>query len=73
MMAAYDTDSHIRYPNRVDVYAPAGYKFLLSCFAPGERQRLQFNFVSCRERWTLFQGREHLAHEDGEKHLQQAN
>ncbi|CAE7200134.1 unnamed protein product [Symbiodinium sp. CCMP2592] len=52
----YELGEAFEYPNRVDVYAPAGYKFLLSCFAPGERQRLQFNFVSCRERWTLFQG-----------------
>lgn len=44
------------YPNRIDVYAPPGYKFLLNCFAEGESTRLQGQLVSCRERWTLFNG-----------------
>ncbi|CAE8626840.1 unnamed protein product [Polarella glacialis] len=44
------------FPNRIDVYAPSGYKFLLNCFAPGEVERLKGTFVSCRERWTLFNG-----------------
>lgn len=52
----FDLGEKSEYPNRVDVYAPAGYKFLLSCFAPGERERLKKNLVSCRERWTLFNG-----------------
>eukprot|EP00913_Durusdinium_trenchii_P018476 g17358.t1 len=52
----YDLGEESEYPNRVDVYAPSGYKFLLSCFAPGERERLKNNLVSCRERWTLFNG-----------------
>ncbi|CAJ1356382.1 unnamed protein product [Effrenium voratum] len=52
----YDLGEESEYPNRVDVYAPAGYKFLLNCFAPGEKERLKFNLVSCRERWTLFNG-----------------
>eukprot|EP00434_Breviolum_minutum_P010338 symbB.v1.2.009122.t1/scaffold552.1/size189238/1 len=52
----FDLGEASEYPNRVDVYAPAGYKFLLNCFAPGERERLKKNLVSCRERWTLFNG-----------------
>ncbi|CAE7424275.1 unnamed protein product [Symbiodinium natans] len=52
----YELGEASEYPNRVDVYAPAGYKFLLNCFAPGEKERLRFNLVSCRERWTLFNG-----------------
>eukprot|EP00930_Biecheleria_cincta_P034426 TRINITY_DN23798_c0_g1_i1.p1 TRINITY_DN23798_c0_g1~~TRINITY_DN23798_c0_g1_i1.p1 ORF type:complete len:3571 (-),score=339.86 TRINITY_DN23798_c0_g1_i1:50-9406(-) len=44
------------YPNRIDVYAPPGYKFLLNCFSPGEATRLEGQLVSCRERWTLFNG-----------------
>jgi len=44
------------YPNRIDVYAPPGFKFLLNCFSPGEADRLKGQLVSCRERWTLFNG-----------------
>eukprot|EP00933_Yihiella_yeosuensis_P033298 TRINITY_DN27033_c0_g1_i1.p1 TRINITY_DN27033_c0_g1~~TRINITY_DN27033_c0_g1_i1.p1 ORF type:complete len:1449 (+),score=239.76 TRINITY_DN27033_c0_g1_i1:458-4348(+) len=43
-------------PNRIDVYAPAGFKFILDCFAAGEEERLKEHFVSCRERFTLFNG-----------------
>jgi len=43
-------------PNRVDVYGPSGFKFLLSCFAPGQEDILEEYFVSCRERWSIWNG-----------------
>eukprot|EP00931_Biecheleriopsis_adriatica_P048501 TRINITY_DN28018_c0_g1_i1.p1 TRINITY_DN28018_c0_g1~~TRINITY_DN28018_c0_g1_i1.p1 ORF type:complete len:3899 (-),score=525.31 TRINITY_DN28018_c0_g1_i1:23-11719(-) len=53
----YELGEPSEYPNRVDVYAPSGFKFLLNCFFPGESERLRGILVSCRERWTLFQGK----------------
>jgi len=39
--------------NRVDIYAPMDYKFLLNCLKPGQ-DLTKLRVVSCRERWTLF-------------------
>lgn len=43
-------------PIRLDVFGPTGFQFLMNCLAPGQEEAIAPFFVSCRERWSIWNG-----------------
>lgn len=43
-------------PNRIEVYGPNGFQFLTRCMSPNNPESIQNYFVSCNERWGIWNG-----------------